>query len=445
MKLKYFYDGQFRRTLKHLIRVFGGFQVQHGVDAEGNPRYKPVPCRYADFSRMAMYIINGGSENVQQYAPMMTISVASLKIARQDVRAPMSQTVVMGENVSTGVNQYEKKLDKQWAVERYNPVPWDLTFNVNIWTTTTQAKLELFEQIASVFNPSIQLQLSENPLDWTSLTNIELMDCEFSSRGMTQGTDTDLDIMTLTFKCQIWLSLPAIVSQPKLIQQIVTNIKTGSDDLDIDLGIGDEIVTDVFTPKNMCIVVDRVNSTQQFDTYEVTLVGQNMLQQSNTGKVYSWDLYLQYLNPEYLTRSIYLKFQTGIEDPNAIRADIISYPTEEEPNKLIVQVDTSLYRINYSLTGFIDEVKDLAKAIPEQYYINISPINIVYKESVIPPNSLFKTTNNGVEIIDPSTMTGYVYSSQDQHYYTYTSTLGWHQTVMNKYRQGYWRVAIRNV
>lgn len=444
MKLKYFYDGQFRRTLKHLIRVFGGFQVQNGVDADGNPRYRPVPCRYADISRMTAYLLNGGSENVQLYAPMMTISVASLKMARQDVRAPMSQTIVMGENVSPAVNEYEKVLQRKVQVERYNPVPWDFTFNLNIWTTTTTAKMELFEQIASVFNPSIQLQLSENPLDWTSLTNIELMDCDFSSRSMPQGTDTDIDIMTMTFKCQIWLSLPAIVSQPNLIEQIVTNIRSGNDELDIDLGHMDEMVTDVYTPKNLCVLVDRTAVQGKLETYDITLVGQNMLPQSNTGKIYSWEKYLEYLNKDYVEKSIYLKLQTAVEDPNAIRAEIVAMPSADAPNKITVQVDTTMFNVQYALSGFVVDSKDLSKALPEQYYINLSAINIVYKESVIPPNSLFKTTNTGAEIIDLSTMTGYVYSAEDQNYYKYSPNLGWHQAVMNKYRQGYWRIAIRN-
>ena len=85
MKLDYFYDDQFGRVLKHLIRVFGEFQVQNGVDADGKPKYKKVPCRYADISRMAAAIINGNSENVLPTAPIMTISVNQLKLDRKSV------------------------------------------------------------------------------------------------------------------------------------------------------------------------------------------------------------------------------------------------------------------------------------------------------------------------------------------------------------------------
>ncbi|MCU6294983.1 tail sheath stabilizer and completion protein, partial [Escherichia coli] len=144
----------------------------------------------------------------------------------------------------------------------HNPVPWTFTFDVNIWVTQTQTKMELFEQISTLFAPSIQLQLSENPLDWTSLSDVELIDCQFTTRGFPQGTDSDLDIMVLTFETTIWFSLPAIVEKPKLIQQITTNIKGARDELDFEIGNYSDIITDVFTPKNLCIKVDEITNSE---------------------------------------------------------------------------------------------------------------------------------------------------------------------------------------
>lgn len=445
MKLKYFYDGQFQRTLEHLIRLFGGFQVQNGFDAQGEPTYRPVPCRYADISRMASWIINNGSENTMLTAPMMTISVASLKMARADVRAPLAHSTVMGVNKSPAVNEYTKELDKQVHVERYNPVPWDFTFNVNVWTTTTTTKMELFEQIVSLFNPAIKLHLSTNPLDWTSDTDVELIDCEFTNRGVTSGTDNDLDIMTLTFKCKIWISLPALVSQPQLIEQIVTNLHTGGSELDIELEKYTDTITDVYTPKNMCVSVQRSSNAGGIETYEVTLVDSAFNVISNTGRVFSWSKYLKFLDTDYVNKPTYLKFQTGIEDLVPIKADVIQIGTDEEPNKLIVQVDTSILSVQYPLQAFITSVNDLADAVTDRYYISLSEVNIVYKGITIEPNSIIKILPNGCEVISPNTISGYVYNSQDQFYYTYTSAFGWHQAVMNKYRQGLWRIAIRNI
>ena len=112
MKVDYYYDGQFRRVLMHLIRLFGEFQVQYGSDDDGNPRYRKVPVRYADFSRMAQYIINGNSENVAKSSPMMTISVEAFTMSRKDVRSHWSENITMGTNVSPARSE-ERRVGKE--------------------------------------------------------------------------------------------------------------------------------------------------------------------------------------------------------------------------------------------------------------------------------------------------------------------------------------------
>lgn len=446
MKVQYYYDGQFRRVLKHLIRVFGDFKVLSSIDDDGNPVYRGVPCRYADISKMTAYIINGGSENTLPAAPMMTISVEALKMDRPSIRSPVAETIVMGTNVSPEQNVYEKKLDEQFSITRYNPVPWDLTFNLNIWTTTLQSKMELFEQITTLFSPSVTLQLSENPLDWTSAVDVELIDCNFSSRAVPQGTDADLDIMTLTFKCPIWLSLPSIVQKPKLIQQIVTGVHTARDELDFELSDWSEPIVDVFTPKNMCILVNPVTSTTStFTNYELTLVNSSLGKLSANNRIFSWDVYLKYLEPNFEDKEMFIKFQRGIEDTQAIKGTVISIGEGDSANKLIVSVDTTLMKRQLAIMGFITEAEDLDGAISEQYYVNISERDIIYKGITIPPEYVVKIEGNSAEIIDPNLFTEYIYNSQDNEQYKYTAKFGWHKAIMNKYRQGYWRIGFKDL
>lgn len=445
MKVDYYYDGQFRRVLMHLIRLFGEFQVQYGSDDNGNPRYRKVPCRYADFSRMAQYIINGNSENVAKSAPLMTISVETFTMARKDVRSHWSQKIVMGTNTSPEQNEYTKELSGQYLVDRFNPVPWDLTFSVNIWTTLLTSKMELLEQIACLFAPSVTLQTSENPLDWCSLTDVELIDTQFSSRGMPQGTDTDLDIATMTFKCQIWMSLPAKVTKPKLIEQIVTNMKIANTESDFIVSDFSDIIVDVFTPKNMGILIKKIDSGDRSnEIYELTLVGEGLNTISRNGKIFSWDVYFQYLEPNFKDKTIQIRFLQGIEESNPIRGTVISVGSDDSANKLIVQVDSSIYTSTFAINSFIVEDEQLFKSIPEQVYVNVSERNINYKNAIIPPNYIARINNNGADLIDPSTISGFVYNSDDENYYRYNNEFGWHRGIMNKYRAGYWRIGFKD-
>ena len=71
-----------------------------------------------------------------------------------------------------------------------------------------------------LFNPSIQLQSNDNPLDWSSVFEVELTDIAWSSRGIPAGVDENLDIATLTFAVPIWISPPAKVKRQTIIQRI---------------------------------------------------------------------------------------------------------------------------------------------------------------------------------------------------------------------------------
>lgn len=442
MKIDYYYDGQFRRVLKHLIRVFGEFQVQNGLDADGKPKYKKVPCRYADISRLAAAIINGNSENTLPSAPIMTISVNQLKLDRKSIRSNANETLIMGTNKSPAVNEYSKELDTQYKVTRHNPVPWTFTFDLNIWVTQTQTKMELFEQISTLFAPSIQLQLSENPLDWTALSDVELIDCQFSTRPVPQGTDVDLDIMVLTFETTIWFSLPGIVEKPKLIQQIATNINSARDELDFEIGNYSDIITDVFTPKNLCIKVEQITNTDLSlpDSYLLTLVSQSMSETAPNGGIFSWDKYMKYLEPDFDNKKVGIKFQQAIEEDNPLKGLITSYGEGNEANKIVVQLDSSVYTVDYTIQRFIEKDSLLYNAIPEQFYVNNSIHNIIYKETTIPSNYLFKITNDGAQLIEPTSVRNYIYNTEDGHYYRYNDKFKWHRSIMSQYRQGYWKI-----
>lgn len=449
MKVQYYYDAQFRRVLKHLIRLFGEFQVQYTIDANGNPVYRKVPCRYADISRLAAAIIMGNSENTLPTAPSMTISVQSLKMDRNSIRSPVTETIVLGTNKSPAQNQYEDELDEQYKIDRMQPVPWILTFDLNIWTTNLKNKLELFEQITTLFAPSVTLKLSENPVDWGSEVDVELVDCQFSSRSVPQGTDTDLDIMTLSFTCPIWFQLPAKVTKPKLIQQIVTNIGMSTDEMDIELGNINDMVIDIFTPKNMCILVEQLydqNNQIINDEYELTLVSSSLNQQSSTGNIFSWDIYLKYLDPQYDSKQIQIRFQEGIEEENPIKGIVTNIGSGSRANKIQVKIEDTNYQVyHYAIKSFITEKSQLNNVLPEDYFISTAEMNIIYKNTVIPPNFMFKITNDGAELIYPETIQLYVYNIDDSAYYKYNEKIGWHKSVTNVYRQGYWRIGFKDI
>lgn len=439
MKIEYFYDGQFRRVLKHLIRIFGEFQVSNGYDSEGNLKLKSVPCRYADISRMTAYSITGNSENVLPVLPIITINVQSLKLEQSLIQAPVQTESVMGVNESPDVNEYNEQLNEIYHVSKFNPTPWKLTFNVNIATTTTTAKLELFEQIVPLFNPAVQLQMSENPQDWTALSEIIIEDCTFTTRSFPQGTETDLDIMILTFSTIVWFSLPATVKKANLIQQIVTNIGSAKDEMDIELSSVTDVTTEVFTPKNMCITTKKLSN----NLHEITLVGKNMSELSKNNKIYSWHNYLNYLNPKYENMTVGFKFQDGIEDPAAVRGTVVNYT---EPNKLVVEIDESQYKVSNNIKKIIKTtniLNDIKNASSTDKFINGLDYAITVNNIEVPRAAMFTVDNDNVNITNALMIVDYIYNKDDGLYYKFDDIDGWVTPIAPNYRQGYWRLTFK--
>jgi hypothetical protein len=104
------------------------------------------------------------------------------------------------------------------------PTPYTVTFSADIWTTNTDQKLQLWEQITVFFNPSLELQSTDNYIDWTSLSAVELTSQTFESRSIPQGLESDISICNLVFTCPIWISPPAKVKKLGIITKIISNV-----------------------------------------------------------------------------------------------------------------------------------------------------------------------------------------------------------------------------
>ena len=229
--LDYWYDAQLRRYLTQFMRIFGDFKVAEGK-RDSSTFYNKVPVRYADMSRMVAHILRKGSENMVNSTPFIACSINSLLIARDRAQDPMlvSKVQVAERQYDSGSSEYETGSGGQsfpgnlYSTDRYMPVPYNLTMQVDIWSGNTDQKLQIMEQILVLFNPSIQLQSSTNPLDWTSIFEVELTDINWSNRSVPAGVDETIDVATLTFTLPIWISPPAKVKRQKIINTIITNI-----------------------------------------------------------------------------------------------------------------------------------------------------------------------------------------------------------------------------
>ena len=139
MAQTYFYDQQIRRWLLQFMRLFGGFSVQMGKDANGNDFYHQVPVRYGDTTRMSQHILRKNSENTILSVPAISCYIAELlPNAERRISPTFQDSVQVYEKaMDPGSATYQDKIGETYSLDRHSPIPYDLTINVDIWTSNT--------------------------------------------------------------------------------------------------------------------------------------------------------------------------------------------------------------------------------------------------------------------------------------------------------------------
>jgi len=353
--LDYFYDKQQYRFLEQIVRAFSGFQYQTGSIAGSPPQLRVVPCRMASTNRLVANILRNQSENTLLAPPMITIWQTGLA-GNPDMlqnRAHVDTRQVTERAIDPNTGEYTSARGQSYTVERIMPIPFNMTVQVDLWTSTLDQKYQLEEQILTIMFPNFDIQNSDNALDWTALTTVHVDDISHSSRSIPIGTDNEIDIMTMTLKVPFWLSPPAKIRQQTIIEQIVTNIGDTSPlpGVIADQQTGNRLARNVTTPGDRHIKVE--NGV-------VYLLGSKGQEHDENGDPYDWKPFLDlygFLRPAM--SQLWLKKTADIEGPSVIGT--LQFDSNDT-TKLLWQIDPDTLPTN--TLSPVDAVIDPMRSYP---------------------------------------------------------------------------------
>lgn len=215
-----------------------------------------VPVRYGDMNRQVAQILNKNSENVIPSAPFIACYIKDVQF---DVSRLQDPTFVSKVNIRERAfdqdgNEYLNTQGANYTVERIMPTPYMLTMNADIWTSNTDQKWQIWEQMAVIFAPSLEIQTTDNYLDWTSLSTLTLDNMTWSSRSIPQGAEQDIEILTMSFRVPIWITPPAKVKKLGIITKIITDVHALSQGI-INQDYSDPNVVPIFDEPDARITV----------------------------------------------------------------------------------------------------------------------------------------------------------------------------------------------
>lgn len=376
--MDWFYDGQIRRYVTQFMRIFIGFKYK-----TGDGTLSQVPVSYGDMTRQVAAIIKENSENKLPTVPKIACYITGIELdtTRLADASFVSKVQVRERSYETvdGERVYGNDQGAAYTVERLMPTPFKLSMKADLWTSNTDQKLQLFEQIMVLFNPSLEIQTTDNYLDWTSLTVVNLAGSNFSSRTIPVGADSEIDIMSLNFDIPIYLTPPAKVKRLGVVRSVISNIFSDKGDV-IDLanlsfngGNSTRINT---TIGNYGILVLKANNGQAND-YEITVVNANQavkdlglaLPPERVGSKIDWSqVFEQYGDYVAGVSRIYLKQSNGFEIVGTIAINPV------DSTVLIASLDPDTLQTNTAIvSGVYPEGKGTIDAIINPY--NFNPIS----------------------------------------------------------------------
>lgn len=209
----YYYNEQFKRSITQFSTIFAGLEVMTGVREDGNRYALPVPVRYGSIDRVVAAITNGFTQN-----KMMTLPVMSSYLLQVDLAPHRRKGVGLTERKTVmpqgGVYPQDLKV-----MERYMPIPYDMTFELAIYSSNMDQMFQILEQILIVFDPTLQIQTNDSPYDWSRQTNVELLSVQ-QEENYPIGTEKRMIVWTLNFKMETWIS-PPMDLKDNLVKKIV--------------------------------------------------------------------------------------------------------------------------------------------------------------------------------------------------------------------------------
>jgi len=286
----YFYDEQIRRYILQFIRLFSEFSVKMGKDDAGNDLFQKIPVRYGDATRMASHVMKQNSENMMNVVPMLSVYITDLSFTpdRRQYPQHVEKVEVYEKAFDDTTSTYKEEIGDTYTIERYMPVPYNLTFSVDVWSSNTDQKLQIIEQLLVLFNPSINIMTSDNEFDWSALTYTEMINVNWSIRQVPVGVDDIIDVATIQFLTPIWLNPPAKVHRQTIIHTIISKLQEMTD-VELDSFRDGNLVPGAPT---QYVITTLTNNQVKFLNNEATLLYPSGAETNDAGETLSWKSYL---------------------------------------------------------------------------------------------------------------------------------------------------------
>lgn len=210
----YYFAAQLKRYITQFSAIFAGLKVRVGASAGQESRLIRVPVVYGSQDRVVAWIKGEQTQNKPLRLPTMSTFLRGIRLApelRKGVGATRRFTVARNDG-----NAFPENVG---VVYQQMPIPYVGTFELNVFASNTLQHQQIMEQLLVLFDPQLQIQTSDDPVDWTQITTVTLQNVQWDV-NFPAGADRRILQSTLQFEVVFYLAGPA-----EFKKQFIENIK----------------------------------------------------------------------------------------------------------------------------------------------------------------------------------------------------------------------------
>jgi hypothetical protein len=200
----YHYSAQLRKYIVQFAAIFAGIQVEVGKRDAVEPHLIHVPIKNASMDRVVASIKAENTQNKPIRLPIMSFQLVNVD------QAPELRKGTGVKRRTTYMPTGGQFPDDMTVVEQRQPAPYRAVFELAVWASNQDQHYQIMEQILTLFDPLLQIQISDELFDWTKMTSVELTDIRFDE-NVPMGSDRRMIQTRLAFMAPIYLSIPAKV------------------------------------------------------------------------------------------------------------------------------------------------------------------------------------------------------------------------------------------
>jgi hypothetical protein len=207
--MNYFYNKQFKKHIVRFMEVFRGTEVRSGLDKNGNIQSIEVPIIYGSMDRVAASLASNNTQNLPIRLPMMSAYLSNISMAN-DLYKGIDTIKASSYTPKGGVFP-----DDTRTIYQIMPTPFKLSMDLYIYSNNLDTLLQILEQTLILFNPKLQIQVSDALYDGGKSTTIELTSIS-NGENFPIGTDRRTILYTLNFEMIVYLTVPAEIKNDRI-------------------------------------------------------------------------------------------------------------------------------------------------------------------------------------------------------------------------------------